>query len=625
FGWALYILTQSTHDGHFVYIPDVVSKIFNFGRPIPLVSVSKDGKSLPEPYAYPDILASSLANATFEPSKIVKINGEDAKTYLETFSQFGSLQDRDALYNNIFYELAIVSLGSSGAGSGTFTGGGRGRWVYPGPTTELTFANGSVAQFPNFARVLVPFTGIQSGEDVYTQYFSTPANTSAGINIPNQPETTPTPTPTTASAAATPAPGYPQPVVRASNNAIGGYYLEEDGFEDVAVLSIPSFGGAGGQNSPMDFQTIGRDFVQKAKAEGKKKLIVDLSANGGGIILLGYDAFKYLFPKATAFAASDRFRIFEATDLIGKKFSDVAGQYPRTLDPALGEVEATVVADIFNYRSDQKPEGVPFTSWDDKNGPVANKGDKFTSLIRWNLSDVLTPYNGGINAISNEPVATMEQPFAAEDIVVVTDGYCASTCTIFSELMRQVAGVKYVSLGGRAFDGPSQAVGGVKGTNNLPWPIIQQEVALVYNYSTPSEAQKYDTTSLIEYNDNLPFLRAGPISPNTNFRDGIRVGDETGTPLQFVYEESDCRIFYTPEMTVDVTNIWKAVYDSAWGGQSHCVAGQLGGGYSRARKERSPVQRRVSWRRDMSIQDYPMSVFTDESAVDFTADGFMMP
>ena len=59
-----------------------------------------------------------------------------------------------------------------------------------------------------------------------------------------------------------------------------------------------------------------------------------------------------------------------------------------------------------------------------------------------------------------------------------------------------------------------------------------------------------------------------------NFRDGIRQGDETQTPLQFVYEPADCRIYYTADMTTDVTVIWKTVYDSVWGGKSACVAGE---------------------------------------------------
>ena len=132
FGFALYRLLQNTHDGHFVYIPDVIGTVFNWARPIPLVSVSEDGKKLPKAFVYPDILATSLGNATFKPSFITKINGQNAEEYLESWANYGSLQDPDALYNNLFYNLAAVSTGSSSTSIGTFAGSGRGRWVeYP--------------------------------------------------------------------------------------------------------------------------------------------------------------------------------------------------------------------------------------------------------------------------------------------------------------------------------------------------------------------------------------------------------------------------------------------------------------------------------------------------------------
>jgi hypothetical protein len=139
FGFELYSLLQSTHDGHFVFIPDVVGNVFNYARSVPLVSVSADGKALPKAYVYSDVLAESFGNATFKSSAISKINGQDAKEYLENWAQYGSLQDRDALYNNVFYELATVSLGPVGSGIGTFAGSGRGRWIYRRTTTMPRF------------------------------------------------------------------------------------------------------------------------------------------------------------------------------------------------------------------------------------------------------------------------------------------------------------------------------------------------------------------------------------------------------------------------------------------------------------------------------------------------------
>lgn len=165
---------QKVHDGHFAYYPDSVALIFSFGRTTPLVSVSKDGTSIPEVYVYSDILATSKGNATFTPSPLKQINGQDSTEWLLDFSENGILQDRDALWNNMFYIPAQVSLGAFGTGTGTFSGGGRGRWIYPGPTTTLTFANGTSVTNENFANVLSSFHGIQSGADLRRKYFTPP-------------------------------------------------------------------------------------------------------------------------------------------------------------------------------------------------------------------------------------------------------------------------------------------------------------------------------------------------------------------------------------------------------------------------------------------------------------------
>jgi hypothetical protein len=54
--------------------------------------------------------------------------------------------------------------------------------------------------------------------------------------------------------------------------------------------------------------------------------------------------------------------------------------------------------------------------------------------------------------------------------------------------------------------------------------------------------------------------RAGSV----NFRNNIRIGDKSVTPLQFVYEAADCRIWYTPEMLYDPTFLWSRVASIAF-------------------------------------------------------------
>jgi hypothetical protein len=358
FGWSLYTLIQSAHDGHFSYVPDSVGTVFNWGRPIPLVSVSEDGAKLPSVFAFPDILGLQYKNISYTPSPVVEIDGQDVTEFLEEVSQYGSLQDRDALYNNVFYELAQVSLGSSGSGTGMFTGGGRGRWVYPGPTTTLKFANGTEYTMENYARVLQTFRGITTGEELAKRLFYYGA--SSGDDTPEITETDP------GSAAAI---GYPTPVVPGPANLINGFFIDAPGYEDVAVLQVPNF--VGDQSAEVSFQRTTQQFIPKALAAGKKKLIIDLQANGGGTILQGYDMYKQLFPKGDPYGAN-RFRYTEAVDLIGQSFSSWASKFPRvtTTNNTVKQVQAS----YFDYHSDTTVDGESWSSWEEKVGPQEVNG-----------------------------------------------------------------------------------------------------------------------------------------------------------------------------------------------------------------------------------------------------------
>jgi hypothetical protein len=397
----------------------------------------------------------------------------------------------------------------------------------------------------------------------------------------------------------------------------------------VAVLSVPSFVGDG--DAEISFQQTGENFIAAAKAAGKTKLIVDVSANGGGTILQGYDLFKQLFPTIDPFAAADRLRAHQAVELIGTVFSTVAGEYPRSLD------ESDAIVDIesapMDYRTDLDPlTGQHFYSWREKYGPFPAHGDWFTHIFRWDLNDPLTPaQSGGIDIHGYGNLTGGVQPFEAENIVIVYDGYCASTCTIFSELMRDLAGVEAVAMGGRPSSNAIQAVGGVKGTNDFPWDYILQLVQEAYNFSTPEQIASYEGTELAKYNTYLPFFRAVG-GPTINARDGIKKGDWTNTPLQFVYEEADCRLFYTPQMTVDISAMWKAVADVKWLGKSECIAGSLEGQKTYSSNWKKVVKRGVTEKALAgSIPSYQMKALKQSLELETNtwigrvADGVMVP
>lgn len=125
-------------------------------------------------------------------------------------------------------------------------------------------------------------------------------------------------------------------------------------------------------------------------------------------------------------------------------------------------------------------------------------------------------------------------------------------------------------MGGRSNKNAIQAIGGVKGVNNYQFGYIQQAAQYAIRYNPAVN----DTILKTDYTNDLPFYRAaGGVSPGVNVRDGLALNDTTGIALQFAYEEANCRLYYTPEMTVDISALWKAAADVQWGQGGKCVAG----------------------------------------------------
>ena len=221
-----------------------------------------------------------------------------------------------------------------------------------------------------------------------------------------------------------------------------------------------------------------------------------------------------------------------------------------------------------------------FTSWQDFFGPHLIHNDNYTSLMRYNFSDHWqrrTDVYGYGNDDAPQP-----QTFAAEDIVLLQDGACASTCTIFTEFMKTQAHVKQIAVGGRKQYGPMQGVGGIKGAQvQGMWPIAQMIDFAVLHGTTSQQSYFQDTygTALqkaaYQALDRAALGGEFTVSATVNFRNNIRKDDDSETPLQFVYEAADCRFFYTAPMYSKQELVWDQTYSLAWG-DGTCVTGSTG-------------------------------------------------
>jgi hypothetical protein len=182
--------------------------------------------------------------------------------------------------------------------------------------------------------------------------------------------------------------------------------------------------------------------------------------------------------------------------------------------------------------------------------------------------------------------------------------------------------VKSIAMGGRSNKNPIQAVGGVKGVNNYAFSYIQ---------SAAQTAVRYDrslNTSILrqDYYNDLPFMRG--VSYGVNNRDGLRRNDTSGIALQFIYEEANCRLYYTPEMTVDITALWKAAADAQWGNSGKCVSGKDYGQKRNVHDFTTKLGRkRVQIAQAAAVKQVQAfeNSFSLETACQMRGDGFMQP
>ncbi|GKT85754.1 peptidase S41 family protein [Colletotrichum tofieldiae] len=521
------------HDGHFVYYPDLLTAVFEWTRERGLVSISEDGSSLPVIKIYEEVIS------TPETASAVKlINGIDAAKYLEdTVNKANWNRDANSAYNSMFFEK---SGKATGTGNGYFSSGGRIRYVYQGANTTITFENGTEVTFENHARIKKDLTGVSPASKA-------PAGTIA------------------TNATAPILPGYPAPVTVTSDGVVSGYFLEGEGFEDVAVVVLTAFES----DSPAEFQKVTQDFYTAALAAGKTKLVIDFQQNGGGYILQGYDFFRQLFPNKIQEGFS-RWKENDGFVAAAEIVSDIVADLDLYTSDDADLI--SLAESWFNWRYDYNLTNQPFTSFDAKFAPQVFQNTSYTDLMRWNLDDPLTTSNASfglgieINGYGN--LTGLPQPFEAENIIILYDGVCASTCTLASEFLRLHGGVKSVAFGGLPVEGPIEGVGGIKGSQVLDWSNIYSYTTFLLPYASTAEQK----AAFARYND-LPLNRSTAAA--VNVRDQIlRDNIDDGIPAQFIREEADCRLYWTLPMINDVTAIWKATANAAFNG-GKCAYGGI--------------------------------------------------
>ena len=299
-------------------------------------------------------------------------------------------------YNRVFTSATDGFSGRYGGGDWTTRSG-----LWPGAASQiLQFANGTNFTIETTASwpARNPHMDYKDGESLF-QAACMP-NKPTGFGSSHGPLRS---VPTYSLPPSGPA-SYPRPVLRHSRDLIRGYYLNETSAHDVAVLQVPAF-EMNVENS--SFVRTAIDFVEQAVNDGKTKMIIDLSGNGGGDVAQGLNLFRIFYPDGPIYSAT-RFRATELIDLMGQVFSrDINTVTGGALDPPIVFQKAVT--------PDQRHS---FASWEQLYGPHDIRGANMSSLYAiFNISTELNrhdPISGSNGVLSNLP-----QPFRTDDIVIV--------------------------------------------------------------------------------------------------------------------------------------------------------------------------------------------------------------
>ncbi|KAK0708505.1 hypothetical protein B0H67DRAFT_556972 [Lasiosphaeris hirsuta] len=535
----LHVLVSRVRDAHFGYT-SLLLDLFTLRPGAEFVSISRDGVALPEIFLHSDIKHDKEG---YVPSPVSTIDGLPALEYLERAAVAdGGAHDPDARFNALFPSASKeVNYLSSGVDS--FVLG-------LNDTTTVACRNGTVLTLRNTAFLRANLTAIASAADLYREF-----GRAGG--------TAPLPTPWYAYKAADRGyvsdferGGFPRPVrVTVGGDAAGFLPAGPDFPPDVAVLAVNSFAPTiDVRNFSASLGLMGEihavtvDFIRQARAAGRSKLILDLQGNSGGQLLHLAVLYFNLFPSATlTFPLQSQLRTHP-------QLASLLASQKNTTSPL-----------PWLLRIYQHPNGTAWPSAAEFYGPVP--GTSHTNPSLFTHDALLSPLFLNYTAPWPTP------PFRPADILILTDGECASACAVLTAALTHAhRGIRTLAVGGRPRHAPMQAVGRTRGGPAADFGAF------------PATAGARLPRGGVPGPEAVPPMRLRVVGRGTwgegvhfNLADVAPLGEEAGTtPLQFRYEAAHGRLFFTWEMAREGEEVWRVAAGVAWG-DGRCVRGSTEG------------------------------------------------
>ncbi|EJF59301.1 hypothetical protein DICSQDRAFT_156307 [Dichomitus squalens LYAD-421 SS1] len=311
-------------------------------------------------------------------------------------------------------------------------------------------------------------------------------------------------------------PTDPQP----GSASVVQFYLLDDG--KTGVLALGSFSGDSFENLETNLLT----GLQGLKAKGATQLIVDVSNNGGGYICIAHWLHRIIAgPKSTTVPQ--------------------AGLDTQTRDGPLAQLIVKAIA------ADPSLDPDEFLLYNPVAWTFANN-TKMPAGYDWLQPPVKKTVNGVADAFSQrlgqecQPFdvdAPAEALFDTRKVVIVGNGRCASSCSLFSITLAKEEGAKTVVYGGKR-DVPQQYCGTVGG-QSTDFSTIDSEVKTTHLKNNSLAPPDFLTNSVQGITWRLGF--------------GI---DNKNEPEEWQNHPADVNLALTADIVSNPAAIWKKVAET---------------------------------------------------------------
>lgn len=530
------------HDAHTLYWTSVISSFVYYHR-YPLISISQTPDSQPDIY-----LADLMTGGPKMDCKVTKINGQDATAYLLDLATKATnpaiyVSDIDTRYNQLFVPQVIPELrGTQLENLGLFAN----RDVYPTDTPKITLSNGTAIKVQwhamynywyeeNLAQppMTLPFYDQASFENI--------ARFDTFTGPPKQGQ--PSASKIKFMDGLNPYSPGPTPIRRLAHNEAAYYTLGSS----IGIIRFPTFGAwefntnASPSGYVNDVVILIDEALKYFKSKIIQKVLLDVTHNGGGDLVAGYAFFQRFFPSVTHPQIYQNMRWSPQLEAIVKVSSK-----KNESDSLPTELTSWSIA-----YNDVPSTNQPFSSVEAYLGSSgsntnsgAGGGGRFTRLANKDFLASIKAFR------YNSQLPPSQNLFPATQLALLSDTLCGSTCSTFSQMMRD-QGVRTVAYGGRPGRTSLQISGGVKG----------RQLYTYYDWLRTSS----EIPNTVENNRWLPKPPPYGMALSVNLINGF-VGAEAGQlPREMVYEGADKAVFLTEEMSVRVDERWKVAAGEIWG------------------------------------------------------------